>query len=260
MGILKFPGCVRCTFNPEISAESLIKADKTEVFFANKKNFSERYMTLEKFYNPDDRAKVERLKNPDNKSFILACYTLLRLILSQRLKVKPEEISYFTYGRGKPGIKNSSLNFNISHSGDAFAFAISENAGLGIDLEKNNKELNYKAVVKRFFSVAENSFILDSPDEAINLFFLLWTRKEALLKALGTGIIADLGQVEVHRPVNHMDRNFLSEYTDIDVFNNYFIYSLQRSGYFLSVALPHESELKLTELNDDYVQKNFTLL
>lgn len=258
MGIVKFPGCIRCTFNDENSPESLITPNKTEVFFAHKKDFSDGYVSLEKYHNPDDLFKSARLKH-NNKSSTLACYTLLRLILSQRLKVKPEEISYFTYGRGKPGIKNSSLSFNISHSGDAFAFAISDNAGLGVDIEKYNRELNFQAVVKRFFSDAESSFIFDSPDEASNLFFLLWTRKEALLKAFGTGIISDLAQVEVHKAVNHLDRDFLSEYTDIDVFNNYFIYSLQRSGYFLSVALTHESELNLTELNEDYVLKNFTL-
>jgi phosphopantetheine--protein transferase-like protein len=258
MGIVKFPDCIRCTFNLENSADSFIKPNKTEVFFAHKKDFSGEYVSLEKYHNPDDRFKVERLKH-NNKSSTLACYTLLRLVLSQRLKVKPEEISYFTYGRGKPGIKNSSLSFNISHSGDAFAFAISDNNGLGVDIEKYNKEINIKAVVERFFSAEERSFIFDSPNEASNLFFLLWTRKEALLKAFGTGIIPDLTQVEVHKAVNHLNRNFLSEYTDIAVLNDYFIYSLQRSGYFLSVAQPHESELKLTELNEDYVLRNFTL-
>lgn len=256
MDVVAFPGYIRCTFNPEKTAELKIIPHKTEVFFAHQQDFLTGYASLEKFINPDDQFKVERLKKRDDMSSLLACYTLLRLILSKRLKLKPEEISYFTHDRGKPGLINSSLDFNISHSGHSFAFAISENAGLGLDLEEHNKKLNYKAIVKRFFSAEEGNYIFDSPDQSSDRFFLLWTRKEALLKAFGTGIISDLSQVEVHKPVNQLNKNFLGEFTGITVSNDYYIYSLQCSGYYLSVALPQVSELILTPLNEEYI-KNF---
>ena len=53
-------------------------------------------------------------------------------------------------------------------------------------------------LVSRFFSRREASaFAKLSPEEKPGAFFNLWTRKEALLKAVGMGIGSYLNQVEV---------------------------------------------------------------
>jgi 4'-phosphopantetheinyl transferase len=256
MNLTAFSEIIRCTFNPEKVSSSSAGNHKTEIFFTHKSDFSLLYPALEKHFNNDDLLKAGRLRNTDDRSVTLTCYTLLRHILSGLLKIKPEEISYFINSHGKPEIKNSSLHFNLSHSKDAFAIAISESVNVGVDLEKQNIDLNYKAIVKRFFSEAESKYILFPEEQSLDRFFLLWTRKEAFLKAIGTGIISDLSHVEVFRPVNPMDKKVIDPLSEFSVSDDYFIYSFKHCGYYLSVALPQESDLIFTHLDEDYIKKN----
>lgn len=257
MNLPAFSGFIRCTFDSEKEAGSVVMPHKTELFFAHKNDFSSGYKLLEKFSHPDDQLKVERLRKRDDFTTTLACHTLLRLLLSEKLKIKPGNISYFTTSRGKPVIRNSPLQFNISHSKDAFVIAISDGVRVGADLEEHRKSLNYESVVKRFFSEAEAEYILNPSEGSSDRFFLLWTRKEALLKAIGTGIISELANVEVFRHLNLMDRKSIDPNCNFSVSNDYYIYSAKHTDYHISVALTQQSDITFHHLNEENVKDMF---
>ncbi|MBT3546573.1 MAG: 4'-phosphopantetheinyl transferase superfamily protein [Flavobacterium sp.] len=91
---------------------------------------------------------------------------------------------------GKPYLNNSrNLHFNISHSGNLILCAISDNASIGVDVEKiKPKILDH---FKSYFTVQEWQNITIN-DNSIKRFYDLWTRKEALIKADGRGLSIEL--------------------------------------------------------------------
>lgn len=251
MNLNDFQSYVKCIFYP---AEKLIPEDTlshAEVFFARTKDFSQGISAIKGYVHKDDQQKADRLHYSEEKNTRLLSYTLLRLILSKKLNKDPRDISYKTGANGKPGIKDDLLFFNISHTRDSFAFAISQNFHVGVDLEELNKHIKFEPVIKRFFSLMEGEFILGSTEKSRDSFFLLWTRKEALLKSIGTGIIPHLSEIEVFRPVNHINRSSVNDKTDVPVSDEHYIYSAKLLDFYLSVALPGKSVISLHQLNEE---------
>jgi 4'-phosphopantetheinyl transferase len=90
---------------------------------------------------------------------------------------------------GKPFV-NGDVQFNISHSANITAAAFSKNE-TGLDIERVAAEKNYLDIARRFFHAEESDYIKNCASEA-EAFFYIWTRKEALLKAVGSGLTATL--------------------------------------------------------------------
>ena len=121
----------------------------------------------------------------------------LRFLLSKYLSVSPMEIIISAEKGQKPFISNPSSNiqFNVSHSGD-WVLVVFANTPVGIDIERINPEFSYKELLQDHFSEAEQAFISKAADP-VSAFYYLWTRKEALTKAWGTGLQENLKQVNV---------------------------------------------------------------
>jgi phosphopantetheine--protein transferase-like protein len=247
-----FPFSVRCSFYPEREMESDYKQSGADIYFGQTKDLSREILFVNGCINRDDTIKAEKLHNSKDKDTTLVCYTLLRLILSSKLNRRPDEIHYRIGKKGKPELMDDSLFFNISHTSDSFVIAISESCPVGVDLEDLNKHLNYMPIVKRFFSEEEAGYILSNPEESKERFFLLWTRKEALLKAIGTGIIPHFSRIEVFRSDNLIDRGAFEDLTDDSLSNQYFIYSKKLHNHFLSIALPYRTNITFSCLNRKY--------
>lgn len=89
---------------------------------------------------------------------------------------------------GKPYIKEQPFFYNISHSGD-YVFCAVSGQEIGADIQKKESGRE-KRVAERFFSGREMAAIREMSDDAgkRDLFYRLWTRKEALGKLSGDGI------------------------------------------------------------------------
>ena len=99
----------------------------------------------------------------------------------------------FVYGKnGKPYLGTGQgerlpLMFNLSHSGTYVAAAFgTENIGVDVELIRTGKQ----KIAQRFFAEDERKYLEKCwTDEA---FTGIWTRKEAYIKAVGTGIAMSL--------------------------------------------------------------------
>jgi 4'-phosphopantetheinyl transferase len=140
---------------------------------------------------------AERFRFDEDKNRYSVGKQALRLLLSKYLSISPEGISIYSQSGGKPFISNpiSSIQFNISHSGYFVLLAMANDA-VGIDIEKMDPGFKFEKLLEDHFSDAEQSFIIRS-DSSIDSFYLLWTRKEALVKAWGTGMQEDLKMISV---------------------------------------------------------------
>jgi 4'-phosphopantetheinyl transferase len=247
-----FPSSVRCSFYPELEMTSDNKHSGADIYFGLTKDLSPGILIVSQYINKEDRIKSEKFHSKKDQETTLLCYTLLRLIISSRLKRNPDEINYRIGVKGKPELTDNSLFFNISHTTDSFVIAVSESFPVGVDLEDKTKHLNYEPIVRRFFSEEEAEYVFTNPGESRDRFFLLWTRKEALLKAIGTGIIPHFSRIEVFRSDNRIDRGALEDLAYDSLAGRYFIYSRKLQNYYVSIALPHRTKISLKCLNNTY--------
>lgn len=134
-------------------------------------------------------------------------------MLSELLKEKCE-ITFFQYARtdkGKPYLLDyPNVYFNISHCKKGIAVAVSDQ-DIGIDIEAFHTPGD--SLLKRVMNADEQREIL-SAENPSQCFSEIWTRKEAVLKLRGTGIVDDLTtvldccDVEINTTVN-MDRQYV---------------------------------------------------
>ncbi|MFM7424669.1 MAG: 4'-phosphopantetheinyl transferase family protein [Elainella sp.] len=150
----------------------------------------------------DEQARAKRFYfAKDHDRFTLA-RGMLRLILGRYLNLAPAAVQ-FQYGAvGKPALADAgtgaaSLCFNVSHSHQMALFALAQRQ-VGVDLEQVRADCDGEAIAARYFSAQEQTALSQlDPDLRPRGFFNGWTRKEALLKAIGTGLTFPLDQLEV---------------------------------------------------------------
>jgi len=87
----------------------------------------------------------------------------------------------------------SQWRLSISHSGDLALVGLWDRGAVGVDLEPLEPARRWRAVAQRWFHPAEIRW-LDGQDDAqgVRDFYLLWTLKEAWIKATGRGIAEHL--------------------------------------------------------------------
>ena len=113
----------------------------------------------------------------------------------------------------KPYFENGPF-FNISHAGDKVVVVFSENHSVGVDVEKIT-EIGSENLSVYFHHEERHSLEPYSNDA----FFKIWTRKEALLKAIGIGILNGLNQVSVLN--DDVDFNGHWHIKDVSLFSDY---------------------------------------
>jgi 4'-phosphopantetheinyl transferase len=149
---------------------------------------------LTQFLTPAELALCDRCRLAHVRQNKIIARARLRQILSDYLDRSPLEIQISTGLQGKPQVVG--LEFNLSHSGDLVAYAISDRP-VGIDIERI-RSMDLSGIIQRFFTPSE--FVawqkLPPADQEL-AFFQTWTVKEAYLKAIGTGLHTPLSEVEV---------------------------------------------------------------
>ena len=114
----------------------------------------------------------------------------LRRILARYVGTHPRDVR-FVYGEhGKPMLaEQTEPGFNLSHSESKGLAAVSRGARVGVDIEFAREGRAFTDIADRFFSQAESAELRALPPEARpTAFYRAWTRKEAYLKAWGTGL------------------------------------------------------------------------
>jgi 4'-phosphopantetheinyl transferase len=143
------------------------------------------------FLSPDETERVARFRFPIHKQRFIAFRYLLRQILSLYVKTLPQEIQFAYTPYKKPYLLNPShspFQFNLAHSDDMAIYAITLNYDVGIDIEKMRPTYN-QLVAQRFFNEKENHLLMQLPTkEKMAGFYRVWSRKEALIKAVGKGL------------------------------------------------------------------------
>ena len=108
---------------------------------------------------------------------------------------------------GKPELVGSGISFNLSHSGNFAACAVSDSPiGLDIQTERDCD----RRLAEKYFTALERHFIEESENKAY-AFTKLWTMKESAVKYIGTGLKTPLSSfsVELERNTACLDGRML---------------------------------------------------
>jgi len=146
----------------------------------------------------DERTRADLFRFERDRRMFISCRATLRRLLAERTS-KPPESFLFEHGpQGKPSLPGAGISFNLSHSGQWFACAISNGGPLGIDIERIQSLNDMPGMAQHFFAPAEVERLFAAPEsERTHSFFQCWTRKEAVIKATGEGVSRPLDSFEV---------------------------------------------------------------
>ncbi|MGF1507207.1 MAG: 4'-phosphopantetheinyl transferase superfamily protein [Chloroflexi bacterium] len=142
--------------------------------------------------SPGERQRADRCLNEQARAQFVVGRAVLRWLLAA-LTGGPPRIETGPYG--KPYLPaHPVVQFNLSHSAGHIVIAVDRGRAVGVDIEAVRPLPDAAALAEVAFSPAERAAAAADLDE----FFTLWTRKEALLKAMGTGF-ASTEQIDVRR-------------------------------------------------------------
>jgi 4'-phosphopantetheinyl transferase len=151
-----------------------------------------------KTLSPDERLRASRFVFAQHRHRFTAGRAILRQILSVYLAKDPHDLA-FTYGpHGKPALEGHRLRFNAAHTGEILLVALSSEGDLGVDVEEIRPMNELLAIARNHFTEREFNHIASLRGiPRKHAFFTTWVRKEACLKATGSGLAVPLASFEV---------------------------------------------------------------
>jgi 4'-phosphopantetheinyl transferase len=135
-------------------------------------------------------------------------------ILSKYVNISAPNIQFNYNSYGKPSLKNvffeKSVQFNISHSQSVAIYAFTFKDPVGIDIEYMRTDFDWQPIAQQFFTARENE-TLQKAESSTQAFYYHWTRKEAIVKALGKGLYIPLSDIDIAQELigsHRVDRRY----------------------------------------------------
>lgn len=150
-----------------------------------------------------EQERWQRCRHARTRREFALCRAALRSLLCRHFGCRNERLAFAATRHGKPFAllngKSTVVNFNVSHSGRHGIIGIAPCARLGVDVEQiPPRRLDLEGIGDVVFGANEKADLLRaSGDEKTRFFFKLWTCKEALIKALGTGFSLNPSEFEI---------------------------------------------------------------
>ena len=155
---------------------------------------------LEALLTAEEIARADRFRGEHLRRAFVASRGALRILLGHYAGIAPRDVRLAFGPQGKPALAPpSAIAFNLSHSGQLAMYAFTRDCALGIDVEHVRPVADLQAIAARFFAPAEAAELLELPatPQRERAFFSCWTRKEAYVKAIGTGLSTPLDSFRV---------------------------------------------------------------
>lgn len=199
-----------------------------------------RWESLEWVLDSGERSKAMQFRTDELRWRSRRCRSALRCILSHHTGVRASALKLASNRFGKPELPCKRVHFNVAHT-EGWALIAVAGAPVGIDLER---------ALRPDIAIEEIAALVCHPSETASLLALasmpanaammrLWTRKEAYVKALGTGLRHALTAVRL-APGADATRALVVD-DSYDAMQPYFVYDVegpQQCVASLCVATP----------------------
>lgn len=156
----------------------------------------DRINTLQEMLSVREREKAARFHRESDRRSSIVARGALRLLLAGYTGIPSSEIEFDYCDNGKPHIAGSTVEFNVSHSGEWVVLAFGRDRAIGVDVEQIKRTMDVKAISARYYSPHELDWV-ETAEDPYTVFFQLWARKEAYVKACGSTLFSELKRVSV---------------------------------------------------------------
>jgi 4'-phosphopantetheinyl transferase len=196
---------VHCTgpVTGELTAPRMSSGQGITIHVATLEELADRAVHYTSLLDGAETARMQRFKfDADRERFLLG-HGFLRDVLGRHLDQDGAALTFERGPHGKPFLRDASVHFNLSDTKDAVAIAIGREQDLGVDIETMARHVDHERVADHYFTAEEQGSISEAVDGK-RRFLEFWTRKEAMLKASGVGIMDDLRVLRVDQALNRM--------------------------------------------------------
>ena len=163
---------------------------------------TEPFETLTRCLSEPERQRAKQFRFDDKRSQFVITRARLRHCLAIATGTGASQLEIAADDSGKPFLVEnghlSEIQFNVSHSQSLALIAVTRGQAIGIDVESLEKNVQHLRLAEHYFSDQEKkSLAALANGQVAASFFACWTRKEAVLKAIGTGIAYGLDSFDV---------------------------------------------------------------
>jgi 4'-phosphopantetheinyl transferase len=161
---------------------------------------------LNSLLSPPEQAHAERFRATQAREHFTVGRACLRILLGNVLGIDSRSVEISAGIHGKPEIPDTGIQstcFNVGHSKDTILIALSRQGAVGVDVEYFDRLTDIMEVARYNFTEDETGSLASFADAGarIKAFYRYWTRKEAIAKADGRGLLLPLSSFDVsHNP------------------------------------------------------------
>lgn len=117
---------------------------------------------------------------------------ILRSVIARLMSCPPESLRFLESSQGKPYLDGAAIAFNVSHSGANSLIALARHGQIGCDIEDRFGADDVSGLCPLVLHAAELEVIDGlAGAQRQDAFRRYWVRKEAVLKAVGSGFLED---------------------------------------------------------------------
>lgn len=140
--------------------------------------------------SPGERARAARFRATADRRRYVAAHVALRRLIGEAVFVDPARLRFATDERGKPRVTDcGGIHFSLSYAVDRAVVGLSTAGAIGVDAETCRAIADVDELASLHFSASEVDMLERLlPADRSRAFLRGWTRKEACLKAIGTGL------------------------------------------------------------------------
>jgi 4'-phosphopantetheinyl transferase len=217
-----------------------LKAQEVHVWRATLDDIREHIDHIKNHLSETERQTASQFRFDRHRNRYESSHAILRKILHSYLGFPPAEFRFKRNDYGKPTLSPNPLNinFNLSHSGNMALFGFTRKSSIGIDIEQVRPLDDYPIMTRSFMSPGEREELLHLPEhKQLDFFYRVWTKKEALSKAMGKGISLPMDQWEVDLDAGSSSVFKVNQRGNLSTSNWYVINLKPAEGYAGAIAI-----------------------
>lgn len=178
-----------------------LRSDEIHLWNIDLRALAARQEWLRAHLSPDEIAREARFHCAEDAARFVCTHGAMREILSLYTENSTAKLQFSRNDFGKPFLIDNrvlDLRFSLSYRRHRALLTVAKSQEIGVDIEFFDNEIDVNFLIKTVCSETEKrEFSMCDEYEKPRAAFQMWTRKEAILKAVGRGFSLDARQIEI---------------------------------------------------------------